>query len=307
VTSVFAILVHWRGLELIRACLASLARASGPLRTILVDNSPSGEAAALLRREFPEAIAIEPGQNLGFAGGSNAGIRAALERGATHILLLNPDAEVAPDFLAPLLEAASAPRVGIVTGKILLSERPGEPRRIWAAGSRFHAWRGIGLNCGEGEKDSAAFDKARDVDFASGCLFFARREVFERVGLFDERYFCYLEDADLCARARRAGFCVRYEPRAIAFHKVHGSSGGSFEKEGAVTSYYLTRNRLLYARKWLSPARRIFVIAWLFATRAAKIFAELLRGRFGRAHLIVRALWDGIRGRTGAAPAGLLR
>jgi hypothetical protein len=319
----FAVVVHYRGLEDTRACLAALERAAGApgggtleagergeggasLETILVDNSPCGEGAALARREFPRVRALEPGANTGFAGGSNLGIRAALDAGADAVVLVNSDAVVAPDFLAPLLEAARAPGAGLATGKILLPDRPGEPRRIWAAGSAYHALRGLGLNRGEGEPDGPRFAAAGEVDYASGCLLLALRAVFVKVGLLDERFFLYLEDTEFCHRARRAGFATRYEPRSVAVHRVHGASAGTPEVEGPATVYYLTRNRVVYARERLSPAGRAAFLAFFLASRAAKVAAEVARGRADRARLILRAVRDGLRGRTGAAPAGVL-
>jgi GT2 family glycosyltransferase len=312
---VFAIVIHYRGLDDTRRCLAALAAAEGAIETILVDNSESGDGRALAAREFAGGArpvrSLGDGRNTGFAEGNNIGIRAALEAGATHVLLVNGDCFVEKDFLAPLLEALAAPDVGIATGKILLPSspdgRPGEPRRIWAAGSEFREGRAIGLNRGEGALDGPAWNSACDVDYASGCLLLARRDALEKAGLFDERLFLYLEDEDLCRRARRAGFRVRYEPRAVAVHLVHGATGGGPSVEGPATVYYLTRNRVLLARARKGGLGFAAWTAWFLATRALKAARALLSGDARRARWILRAARDGLRGRTGQASPDVFR
>ncbi len=292
-----AVVVHYRGLEDTRACLASLE-----VDAVLVDNSGRGEGADLARREFARVLPIDPGRNTGFAGGCNLGMRAALEAGADHILLLNSDATLAPGAVEALVAAAGQPGVGIVTGKVLVAGS--DPPRIWSAGGALHPLRGIGVNVGEGEADRGQHDRARDVDFASGCLLLATRAALERVGLFDERYFLYLEDVDLCLRARRAGFRVRYEPRAVARHRVHGATGGA-DDGGAATPtalYYLTRNRHLLVRRH-HPLRYPLFLAYNAVARAARIAAALVRGRRERARAEAQGFRDGLVGRFGPGPA----
>lgn len=295
--SVAAIVVHYRVPEDTRECIHALLRAQGPLQVVFVDNSGCGEGRALVTREFPALETLDAGPNRGWAAGTNVGVRAALAIGATHVLFVNADATVAPDFLAPMVEACT-PDVGIVTGKILLPRDAGAPR-IWAAGGHIDRLRSVGVNEGEGEFDGPRFDAPRDVDFATGCLALVRREVFERVGLLDERLYLYMEDVDFSERVANAGFRLRYEPRATAVHRVHGAVGGTREAPGPVTTYYLTRNRFLYARERLRGTARAVALARLVVTRGAKVVADLARGRHARARLIVRASLDGLRGVTG--------
>jgi GT2 family glycosyltransferase len=262
-----------------------------------VDTSGRREGVELARAEFPSVRTIDAGGNAGFAAGCNAGVRVALNEDASHVLFLNPDAEVEPGFLAPMIEAAAEPQVGIVAGLVLLPEGD----RVWAAGGDFDPRRSAGINIGEGRPLGDLYLEPRDVPFASGCFMLVRREVFETVGLFDERYFLYMEDLDLCRRAAaQGGWRTRYEPRARCRHKVHGAAGGSFDDPGPTTLYYGTRNRVLYAREHLRGAERAVALGFLAASRAVLAAQALGRGRSERARLHLRAVADGLLGRTGS-------
>lgn len=297
---VAAIVVHYRGEADTRACLRSLLAARPPVEVVFVDNSGRG-AGAFVRDEFPGLEVHDAGPNRGWAAGCNVGTRVALASGVDHVLFVNTDVVVEPGFLAPMLEAISLPRVGAVTGKLLLPAKPGWPRRIWSAGGRIERLRSVGVNEGEGALDGPSFDAPRDVSFATGCLLLVRREVFEAVGLLDERMYLYMEDVDFSERVTRAGYRIRYEPRAVAVHKVHGAIGGVPDEPGPITVYYLTRNRFIYARERLHGPTRVAALSHLLLTRAVKASVDLLRGRPARAKLIVRATYDGLRGAMGAA------
>jgi Predicted glycosyltransferases len=99
---------------------------------------------------------------------------------------------------------------------------------------------------GVDEVDKGQYDKQRETDFTSGCAMFVRQEVFKKVGLFDKRYFLYLEDVDFCQRARRTGFKVIYTPRARLWHANAASSAVG----GPLQDYYITRNRMLFGIRY---------------------------------------------------------
>jgi len=117
--------------------------------------------------------------------------------------------------------------IGITAPKIYYAE---PPNRIWYAGGEISFWRGTARHPGIRETDRGQHDRARDVDYASGCALLARREVFEKVGLLDEGYPAYFEDADLCMRAARAGFRIRYVPGAKVWHRISASTGGQLSR-----------------------------------------------------------------------------
>jgi len=161
---------------------------------------------------------IDTGSNLGFSGGMNVGIRHARRRGADRILLVNSDVIVPPDAVEQLERVLdSAPRAGIV-GPVVLARS--EPDRIATLGMSYAAATGRMRHRGTGDRASDHRPAAGGevVDAVSGCLMLIKSEVFDAVGLLDERYFLYTEDVDLCAAIRARGRRILFTPAATITH-----------------------------------------------------------------------------------------
>ena len=291
--SVAIILVNYKGREDTRECLDSLRRLTYPAHSVIVVCQPPDDGTAeAVRREFPEVRVIENRENNGFAGGNNVGMRSALDGGADYVFLLNNDTTVAPDLLEPLVAlAGSDGRIGIVGPKMLYH---GEPDTIWSAGARIDA-RARVTRMGDGEKDDAGgqAEAPRDVDFIVGCGLLARRAVLEEIGLLDEQFFLYFEETDLCARARRAGWRVVYQPAARLWHKVSRSTG----VDSPLTLYYMWRNALLYLARHGTRRARLQTI--LEALRLALVWTA--QRKADRRRVLLRAVADYLRGRFGKA------
>lgn len=212
------VVLNWKRKDDTMACLASLERADlGGAAVLVVDNGSRDGSVEAIRARFPRIRLIELAENCGYAGGNNAGIRAALDAGARGVLLLNNDTEVSPDFLPPLLWALDAhPRAGAVCSAIHRMDRP-EVLDVAYAEVHFgerHAVRLQGVNALPG----LGFGTRREVQVAVGCSLLLTAEALREVGLFDERYFAYHEDVDWCLRARKAGYHIFYEPYSRVFH-----------------------------------------------------------------------------------------
>jgi GT2 family glycosyltransferase len=238
------IVLNWNGLSDTLDCLASLQRLDYPdYEIVVVDNGSTDGSAETIRKRFPYLTLIENDENLGFTGGNNTGLRYALQHSADYALLLNNDTEVAPDFLRHLIEAMEADsEVGIAGPTIYYHERPG---LIWSAGGAIDWQRGrtrmLYLNTpDEGQLGIAP----RSVDFVTGCALLVKREVINRAGLLDERFFAYFEEVEWCVRARRAGFKIIHVPRAKLWHKITPEHRAA----SPMVHYYMTRNRLLFLR-----------------------------------------------------------
>jgi GT2 family glycosyltransferase len=225
--SVAIIIVNWNRKEDTLACLESLSRVTYPhRRVILVDNGSQDGSAAAVRERFPQVMVIALPQNLRFAGGNNLGLREVLARGDDFALLLNNDTTVEPGFLEPLVAAAeSDPTAGLVGPKILYYSRPSV---IWFAGGVLRPSWGYVRHYGLRKLDNGRFDQPRRVSFLTGCCLLIRRDVLQTVGLLDEGYHLYSEDADYCLRAARAGFTLHYQPASRLYHKVSSSTGGAY-------------------------------------------------------------------------------
>lgn len=259
--SVAIILVNWNGKKDTLACLASLGKLkdqNSKLKTIVVDNGSADDSVAVIRREFPNVEVIENGQNLGFTGGNNVGIRRALESGADYIWLLNNDTVVDNHALVALLEAFGDKGVGVAGSKIYFA--PGREyhtdryalkdrgRVLWYAGGSID-WKNMyAIHRGVDEVDTGQYDVGEETPFVTGCSMMVKKQVFEKIGFLDEKFFAYLEDVDFCLRAKRMGYTLLYVPQSILWHKNSGSSGvGS-----RLHQYYMTRNRLFIGMRYAS-------------------------------------------------------
>ena len=213
------VIVNWNGRLYLKDCLKSLLGLDYPdYEALLVDNCSADDSVAFVQSTFPQVKVHRAHRNLGFAAGSNAGIR--LSEGEL-IVLLNPDVIVRPDWLPNLVEGMFADEsVGIGGGKAYY---PGG-RTLQHAGGFIQAPLAIGNQYGRGEIDKGQYDRQREVDYVMGAALGIKRSVLDQIGLLDEGYPLYYEETDLCFRARRAGYRVLYIPDAILTHVEGGTS-----------------------------------------------------------------------------------
>lgn len=294
---VMVLILNWNGLDETLACLASLRQIDYPdCRIVVVDNGSDNGSPTIIRERFPAVRVVENGENLGFTGGNNVGLRYALERDTDFVLLLNNDTEVAPDFLSRLVEAARVDTsVGIVGPTVYYHE---QPERIWSAGGAIDWRRGETTMMGLNERDTGQLGlEPRPVDFVTGCALLVKREVVERIGLLDERFFAYYEEAEWCVRARQAGFQIWHVPRAKVWHKIPLDARDS----SRVVHYYMVRNQLLFLKATGAPWR-----AWGYVLyghlRTLVSWSVKRRWRHKRSHrsATLRAILDAGLGRWGA-------
>lgn len=243
---VHVVVLNFNGLAFNEACLRSLAASSYPAtRVLLVDNGSSDGSVAWVERNRPDVGILRTGVNGGWAVGNNAGIRRALAEGAAYVWLLNNDTEMEPGCLGPLVEAAERdPQVGIVAPRMrFFADRS----RVWFEGGEVSREELLTRHC-----DLERFrGLPADRRYVSGCAMLVRREVFERTGLIDERFFMYYEDADFCLRAAAAGFRAEVAPDGVLYHKVAASSGGVSEHMSPFHAYHILRSEMLFWRKHL--------------------------------------------------------
>jgi GT2 family glycosyltransferase len=237
--SATVVIPNWNGRELLPICLDSLRRQSMPADVIVVDDGSTDGSAGLVRERYPEVRLIELGENRGFAAAVNAGIRASR---SDCVALLNNDAEAAPGWLAGLVEALDTHAdAGSAASKMLdYADRT----RIDGAGDAF-TWVGNAYRIGHGERDLGQYDAPAWVFGACAGAAIYRRQMLDALGLFDEAFFAYYEDADLSFRAQLAGYSCRYVPEAVVYHVGSATTGRSSDR----TLYLQTRNRIALVLK----------------------------------------------------------
>jgi len=267
-------------------CLASLLASSyTALYVILVDNGSTDGTLEAIRTRFPTIETIPLGENLGFARACNIGIRRALDLGAAYVLLLNNDTTVDPEMVAHLIQAGeNFPRAGMLAPLIYYTE---ENDRIWSSGFSCHPIT-LGTHPIRPPYDHLPYE----VDFLVGCGLLVKRPVFDTLGLFDERFFMYYEDLDLCLRARRQGYQLLTVPRARMWHKVSASVGG----EGSpFEAYYKAQSSVLFYAKHTHPVLRPTILIYRTGSAIRKIASALLTGRLTIVQPYLQGLAKGIQ------------
>ena len=237
------IILNWNNASDTLACLNSVTKLDyDNFQVIVVDNDSTDDSVVTITTAYPDITMLEAGQNLGYAGGNNLGIKHALQNGCQYIWLLNDDVIVAPDALSSLMSVALAkPQAGFLGPKVYIRE---QPECILSAGGLLHDyWQSEHL--GLGELDEGQFDTVAEVDYLSGCALLVNRKVIEAVGILDEDFFAYNEDVEWCYRGKRTGFKNIFVPEAKVWHP---DTRGRDENSPAVT-YYTTRNSLQFIRK----------------------------------------------------------
>jgi N-acetylglucosaminyl-diphospho-decaprenol L-rhamnosyltransferase len=235
-------------------CLAALrAHARVTLETIVVDNASSDGSAAAAKRGFPEVRVVECTENLGFGRANNL---ASREAHGTYLLVLNSDAEVRAGCVEALCRLLDErPDVGIVGPRTLGAD--GAPQMSFGpALTPWSEWRQRRLVRGVRAREPWALARAAALcaveqapDWVSGSCLLARRQAFDAAGGFDESFFLYEEDVDLCVRVRAAGFRIVFTPAAEVVHHL----GRSMATAAARARFEYQRSHLIYYRKHNGP------------------------------------------------------
>jgi len=211
----YAVMLNWNLKDYTIACVESLLEAGmSKEQIVIVDNGSTDDSVVAISGCFGPALTLICNeQNVGFTGGMNIGIERALALGAASVLLLNNDTIVDQAMIDALLAAGETLDKPDILGPAIYYYD--NPDRLWWLGDVEHRWLPMPLTV----RNIPSLSPFR-VDYVTGCAMLVRREVFERIGLFDPRYFIYYEDADFCCRARNTGFLVWCVPQAKMWHKI---------------------------------------------------------------------------------------
>lgn len=276
---VFIVVLNFNGRDVIKKCLNNIFKSDYPnFEVVLVDNNSSDDSFEIARTNFSKAYFIKNEENLGFSTGNNIGIKFALERKADFIFLLNNDTEVEADCLSKLIEAAEklGKEAGILSPVIFKNDS----REVWFSGGKIN-WLKMRTEHFSEIKTQEFYKSG----FISGCAMLIRREVFEAVGLLDEDYFLYWEDADFSFRAQKYGFKNFIVSSAWLYH---------FEKsEQRLRNkiYWLVISGLVFFKKntpwWLRPWIEIYILA-----RKTKNFIDRKLKKDEMAEIVYKAYRD---------------
>jgi hypothetical protein len=232
-------------------CLDSVLKLEYPnFETVVVDNNSTDGSLELAKSLFSRFYFIKNEKNIGFAAGNNIGIRWTLEKMADYVLLLNNDAVIQKDALSILIEEAEKNgKAGILSPLIF----KGNTQEVWFAGGKMKwlAMKNVHVN----EQKS---QDSYETQYITGCAMLIKKEVFQKIGLLDEDYFLYYEDADFCVRAKKSGFKILIAPSAEVYHYEKSEEN----REDKI--YWLVLSGILFFRKNTPAILRPWMRIYLF-------------------------------------------
>lgn len=281
VRKVAIVILNWNGADDTIACLNSLAGLDYPeSEVIVVDNGSADDSVIRIRAANPEVRMIETGRNLGFGGGCNVGMQAAIAGGADYVWLINNDATVATDALTELVHVAEKDeRIGAV-GSVIFDQGKCDRVQLWGGG-KVNLWTGA----------SRHRRTPGRVDFISGASALIRSRALKEVGFFDDAsFFMYWEDTDLGFRLRKGGWKLAVAEKSRVWHEESSSLGRGSPK----LIEYFTRSAVAFLRK--HAAVPVVPIAVNLVGRTAKL---VLSGDFAGASFLLRVFYQALR--SGAA------
>jgi hypothetical protein len=275
------IVLNYNGRGFLNGCLTSLASQTySDFEVIVVDNGSRDGSPEYIEENYPWVRLAKNNENLGFAGGTNAGIRAAK---GEFILTLNNDSRADSRFIEELIKPMADPEVGVCAAKMLFPDG-----RINSAGICISR-SGAAWDRGMFEPDRGQYEFMEEVFGACAGAALYRREMLDEIGLFDEDFFLYLEDVDLAFRARLAGWKCLYVPGARVIHHHGGTAGVGSD----LAVYYGNRNIVWYPIKDFPFRLLITSLPFIVARNLAVIPYYALRGQGG---VILKSKLDALKG-----------
>ncbi len=267
------ITVNYNHAEVTCELIQSLNEITYPnIEIIVVDNDSPEDDPGIIKRRFPAINFIQNPINYGFAAGNNFGLMAA--RGE-YILLLNNDTIVEKGFLEPLVEKCEKNKlIGAVSPKIRFHHTPDTIQYAGYTPINYISMRNFAI--GYREVDNGQHDQDRETAYGHGAAMLVPMRVVKEIGLMSYIFFLYYEEADWCARIKKAGYQIHYVHKSLVFHKESISTG----KLSALKIYYLNRNRIVFMRRNLIGKTFILGILYqLFIAIPKNAGKFLLKGK----------------------------
>jgi len=318
---VYILILNWNNWKDTIACIESVFGSSYPkYKVVVIDNASTdgseekiiewakGKSISHIRYDRrtaeegglpeperdllpPYIIFIQSERNLGYAGGNNVGIRYALKKDdCKYIWLLNNDTVIDRDALIEMVKVAeSDDKIGMVGSKLLYYHRPNIIQA--AGGCRVIPWLGNASIIASNEKDDGRWDEPLEPSYITGASLLVKKTAVERIGLIEEKYFLYWEDADWGIRAWRAGYRLLYCPQSKVWHKEGGTTGFL----GPTADYYWIRNGLYFTKKFYPYFLPLIPLSYL----TKHTIIRFLKKQPFNFMSFIRGITDFLRGKTG--------
>ncbi|MBE6259928.1 MAG: glycosyltransferase family 2 protein [Prevotella sp.] len=263
------ITINYNGLKDTCELIDTLPLEDESIEVIVVDNASKEDEATEIEQRYPQVKVIRSPKNLGFAGGNNLGIQAAQGK---FLFFLNNDTllrckkeDVRSKMFQPLIDRLeSSPKIGVVCPKIRFSWGDNLIQYAGYTSLSSITMRNRAIGCGEA--DNSQYDTARPTPYAHGAAMMVKQEVIEKAGLMPECYFLYYEELDWSMMIHRAGYDIWYEPACTIFHKESQTTG----QNSPLRTYYMTRNRLLFAKRNINSPQKYLSYLYLIGIVALR-------------------------------------
>lgn len=250
---VYILVLNYNGAKDTIECINSLQKISyNNYKIVIIDNKSTDNSLCELEQFNSSCIFIKSEENLGYAGGNNLGIKYAMESKADYILILNNDTIVEKDFLSNIINSCEKDNVSVASPKVYFYDN----KRINAFGASKDFLERV-KNIGENKVDGVDYENDIYVKYIMGCCMLIKTDVIEDVGMFDDKFFMYLEETDLCERINK-----KYKIKVCASSKIYHKCGASTKSSSKInyfTEYYFRRNLLYFLMKNCSLTKRIFI------------------------------------------------
>lgn len=257
---------------------------------IIIDNDANEITDSILKNlsdQYPNlnTIYINSNGNIGVAAGNNLGIIKAKELNCSHVLLSNNDVCFDDtEMLSGLLNTMTAESVKLITPKILFYDS----RKIWVAGGYFNKIRSLGIHFGDNkEADDPEYNISKYITYAPTCFMIITSDVFDQIGIMDEKYFVYVDDTDFIYRCNIHNIKIWYDHTRTILHKVSSSTGGD---ESPFYVYYANRNKIYFVKKHYNLFYK-FIATWhIGITR----IVNLIRFNQSNRKALIKGIIDGL-------------
>jgi GT2 family glycosyltransferase len=253
------------------------------IEVIVVDNASSSDPSQLFQSVYPTARIIINKENLGFSGGNNVGIKAAL---GEYLFIVNNDTEFTHGLIESLLKVFQKNSdAGIVCPKFHYYFNKGIIE--YAGYNPVNIFTGRNGMIGSGELDKGQYNVLSKTNYAHGGAMLVSKKAIEKVGLMPQEFFLYYEELDWSVKFKKAGYTIYFQPEALIYHKESMTTG----KSSPMKTFYLTRNRILFMRRNMPLASQgVFFLYFTFFTIPKNSFLFLVKRQMN--HL--KSFWKGI-------------
>ena len=286
------ITINYNGLKDTCELMETLPLEDESIEVIVVDNASAQDEATIIKQRYPQVTVIRSPKNLGFAGGNNLGIQVAHGK---YLFFINNDTLIevrgkrleVRDLFQPLIDRLeSSPKIGAVCPKIRFTW--GNNPIQYAGYTPLSKITLRNMAIGGGEEDHGQYDTPHSTPYAHGAAMMVKREVVDKVGMMPECYFLYYEELDWSMLIRRAGYDIWYEAACTIYHKESQATG----QNSPLKSYYMTRNRLLLAKRNINSPQRYLTYLYLIVIVATR---DIMKSTLHRRPDLAKATLKGLR------------